>query len=105
MICQSASGTRNSGIAEERSNNLHISLQEPYCLQFFSERKERWAVSTSSKFEIIELVSFISSIQDGRPQTGIGITKKGDFMMKLDLQDASLSVSLHRESRKNVRFQ
>lgn len=105
MICQSASGTRNSGIAEERSNNLHISLQEPYCLQFFSERKERWAVSTSSKFEIIELVSFISSIQDGRPQTGKGITKKGDFMMKLDLQGASLSVSLHRESRKNVRFQ
>ena len=64
-------------MAEEKGNNLHKPLQERYCQQPFSEREERWAVSVSSKFEIIESVSSISLFKDGRPQPNKGITKNG----------------------------
>ena len=74
---KNARGAANSGIAEEGANNSHKSLQERVCQQHFSERKERWAVSASSKFKIIESVCSISLFQDGRLQSSEGITIKG----------------------------
>ena len=54
-------------------------MPERVCQQPFSRGKERWAVTTSSKLKIIELLSSISSFQDGRPQPSKGISKKANI--------------------------
>lgn len=54
-------------------------MPERVCQQPFSGGKERWAVTTSSELKIIELLSSISSFQDGRPQSSKGISKKANI--------------------------
>ena len=66
--------------------------------------RENGVAATCSKFETSKSEDSLRTFQDGRNPYVEGPVKKGDNLVKIDLKDASLTVSIWHKHQKYLRF-
>ena len=76
----------------------------------FSSSSKKWRQPTSHKFEGYKSIHSTQTLQDVEVRLPMQnrcfhcVLQKGDYMCKIDLKDAYLSVPLYKEPQKLARF-
>ena len=76
----------------------------------FSSSSKKWRQPTSHKFEGYKSIHSTQTLQDVEVRLHLQnrcfhcVLQKGDYMCKIDLKDAYLSVPLYKEPQKLARF-